>query len=280
MLGYRADREDWDYLLGNSSAFPASCKASGDVPDNFHPKLITKNQWQTNSCVGYGLSTLYAALNLLLTGEEVNYSAWFAYLAAQRESWYLDRGQTVNMFGSDDGATLAGAMKAASTVGVCRDELYPFPGRYVTSVPKAATDEAAQHCVIQYAKLTGYDEIWRFLSSNQGPVLIGTQWREGQAMLGREGVESRSTALVGSSLGYHCRCVIGWSTRRDSQGRRYLRCKNSHSIDWGNQGESEIEPDLFDVWAQDRFAAFFGASESRPYEPRPVAWVDHPFVFV
>ena len=262
MLGYRPDREDWDYLRANAVAFPASCCATGEIPEDFHPKLITKNQKRTSSCVGHGRSTMFAHLNWLITGEEVNYSAWYAYLAAQMSS---------NMFGSDDGATLAGAMASG---GVCREELLPFPGYYATSIPRAAADEAKQHPILQFSELRGYDAIWRYTSSHQGPILIGTEWRDGHTEIGPDGLESRATALRGSSLGYHCRCVIGWSPRRDAQGRRWLRCKNSHSEAWGNQGESEIEPALFDEWANDRFSAFFGASESRPFEPRPVAWLD------
>jgi len=278
MLGYRHDREDWDYLTANTVAFPRSCRAAGDLPDEYHPNLITKNQQQTSSCVGHGTSTFFAALNLLLTGQEVNYSAWFCYLAAQQSSFFLDRGVTRSMFGTDEGATLAGAMEAGKTGGYCRDELLPFPGYYSTNIPKAARDEAKAHVLLQFARLQGYDEIWRFISSNQGPVLIGTEWRDGHRNLGRDGIETRASVLRGSSLGYHCRCVIGWSRRQDDQGRHYLWCKNSHSTDWGNNGESEIEPALFDEWANDRFAAFFGGSESRPYEPRPVAWLDQQFV--
>jgi hypothetical protein len=169
-------------------------------------------------------------------------------------------------------------MQSGKTGGFCRDQLLPFPGYYSTDIPKAARDEAKDHVLLQFAKLQGYDEIWRFISSNQGPVLIGTEWREGHRNLARDGVETRASVLKGSSLGYHCRCVIGWSRRQDDQGRHYLWCKNSHSANWGNNGESEIEPALFDEWANDRFAAFFGGSESRPYEPRPVAWLDQQFV--
>ena len=269
MLGYRQDREDWDFLRSNAVEFPVSCCASGDIPEEFHPRLITKNQKQTNSCVGHGKSTLLAALNLLQTGEEVNYSAWFSYLAAQQAS---------NMFGVDEGATIAGAM--ANGQGGCRDELLPFPGHYDTRIPAAAIAEAREHPVLQFSELRGYDAIWRYTSSHQGPVLIGTAWYEGQGRLGRDGVETKATAFRGSMLGYHCRCFIGWSKRRDSQGRRFLWCKNSHSTAWGNQGESEVEPALIDEWANDRFAAFFGASESRPFAPRPVAWRDHKFVIV
>lgn len=280
MLGYRADREDWDYLKANSVQFPQSCRATGEIPDDFHPTLTTKNQAQTSSCVGHGLSTMQEALNLLQTGEAVNYSAWFAYLMSQKSSLYTSGGATRSMFGSDEGATLSGAMEAFKNGGGCRDELLPFPGYYSTHIPKVAIDEAKQYQLLQFAKLNGYDEIWRYVSTHQGPVLIGTQWFEGHGQLRGDGVETRSKCLRGASLGYHCRCVIGWSNRRDEQGRRYLRCKNSHSKHWGLEGESEIEPAFFDHWAQDRFSAFFGASESRPYEPRPVAWLDHSFVIV
>lgn len=268
MLGYRHDREDWDYLRANSVEFPVSCCAAGEIPEEYHPKLITKNQRRTNACVGHGKSTMMAALNLLLTGEEVNYSAWLAYLLAQKAS---------NMFGVDEGATLAGAMQSP---GCCRDELLPFPGVYSSNLPAAAIAEAAEHQILQYSELRGYDAIWRYLSSHQGPILIGTEWREGQSWITKDGIESKQTALRGASLGYHCRCVIGWSKRRDSQGRHWLKCKNSHSTEWGDQGESDIEPALFDEWANDRFSAFFGASESRPYAPRPVAWREQKFVVV
>ena len=271
MLGYRQDREDWDYLKACQTPFPVTCCASGDIPDEDHPNLITKNQKQTSSCVGHGLSTLFAALNLLMTGEEVNYSAWFAYLEAQIAS---------NMFGKDEGANLAGAMLAGRNVGNCRDEFLPFPGYYTTKIPKAASEEAKNHQLVQFSQLKGFDDVWRYVSTHQGPVLIGTEWFEGHSWIGKDGLETVQTALRGASLGYHCRCVTGWSKRRDSQGRRYLWCKNSHSKEWGNQGESEIEPRLFDEWANDRFAAFFGACESRPYEPRPVAWNAKQFVFV
>jgi hypothetical protein len=263
MLGYRHDREDWDYLRANSVQFPAACCAVGEIPDDYHPKLTKKNQKRTNSCVGHGLSCLMAAVQFLLTGQDRNYSAWYAYLSAQRAS---------DMFGTDEGATIAGAIKAASSVGVCSDELAPFPGCYDTRLSAQAAAQAKEHTLTQFSELRGYDEIWRYASSNQGPVLIGTQWYEGHQNIGPDGLETKQKALAGAMLGYHCRCVIGWSPRRDRQGRHYLRCQNSHSEAWGNQGESEIEPVLFDEWANDRFAAFFGGSDSRPFEPRPITW--------
>ncbi|WP_010584436.1 C1 family peptidase [Schlesneria paludicola] len=266
MLGYRQDREDWDYLRANAKAFPANCCATGEIPDDFHPQLRTKNQKQTNSCVGHGRSTMFAHLNWLITGEEVDYSAWYAYLTAQR---------ACNMFGVDEGATLAGAMASG---GCCREDTLRFPGYYTTSMPAAAVTEAKEHPILQFSELRGYDAIWRYTSTHQGPVLIGTEWYEGHARLGKDGLESKASCLRGSSLGYHCRCIIGWSSRRDSLGRRWLRCKNSHSTEWGNQGESEIEPALVDEWANDRFSAFFGASELRPFEPRPVNWLDHQWI--
>lgn len=266
MLGYRHDREDWDYLRANAIEFPQTVCASGDIPEEFRPKLTKKNQRRTQSCVGHGRSTMFEHLNFLMTGEIVVYSAWYAYLAAQQAS---------NMFGVDEGATLAGAMRSG---GVCRDELLPFPGYYTTNMPQAAVNEAKDHPIVQFSELRGYDAVWRYTSTHQGPVLIGTEWMEGHAWIGKDGLETRQTAFRGNSLGYHCRCVIGWSKRRDSQGRRYLWCHNSHSSEWGNEGESEIEPQLFDDWANDRFAAFFGASEVRPYAPRPVAWRDQNFM--
>lgn len=272
MLGYRVDREDWDYLRDRSVEFPAACCAAGDVPDEFRPKLRTKMQARTNSCVGHALSTLFAALNLLITGEEVDYSAWFAYLVAQAAS---------DMLGADQGATIAGAMRAGHDVGCCRDELLPFPGgRYLMHMPPAAQAEAKQHQLGQFTELRGYDSLWRFVSTHQGPMLIGTPWREGQVEIGPDGLETRKTALKGAMLGYHARCIIGWSKRLDDQGRHFLRCKNSHSERWGDQGESDIEPALFDEWANDRFSAFFGASESRPFEPRPVAWKEQRWIVV
>ena len=263
MLGYRHDREDWSFLRANATPFPDHVFAAGEIAEEYHPTLIKKNQKRTSSCVGHGLSTLMAALQLLITGQERNYSAWFAYLAAQKAS---------NMLGTDDGATLAGAMAAASQLGVCSDELLPFPGYYSTAVTPQAEQQAREHTLTQFAELRGYDAAWRYISSRQGPILIGTPWYDGQAAIGVDGIENKSTAFRGGNRGYHCRCVIGWSKRRDDLGRRFLWCQNSHSTAWGNQGESEIAPELFDAWADDRFSAFFGASESRPFEPRPVEW--------
>jgi hypothetical protein len=171
-------------------------------------------------------------------------------------------------------------MLAGRNVGCCRDELLPFPGYYNPNLTKKACDDAKNHELVQFSRLLGYDDVWRYVSTHQGPVLIGTEWFEGNAGQGKDGIETVQSTFRGASLGYHCRCVIGWSKRRDSAGRHYLWCKNSHGKEWGNQGESEIEPRLFDEWANDRFAAFFGACESRPYEPRPVAWAAKPFIFV
>lgn len=259
-LGLLLEDEDRDWLTANATDFPAACCANEtDLPDEFLIPLTHKNQRRTNKCAAHAGSSLFEGLNWLLTGETKVYGVEQLYIDAQRRGGF---------FGRDKGTSITSILQAGLGDGCCLDATHPFAERYETDIPANARREAAEHKLLgQYARLRGYDAVWRFLSTMSGLIVIGTQWLEGQAALRGSGRPETLADLRGDLLGYHARLFCGWSKRRAADGRRFLWCLNSHG-----DGVREVAPDVVDHWAEDSLCEMLGASELRPFEPRPISW--------
>lgn len=258
-LGYRLADERRAEL--QARAKPLGLMSFSAPPEIDHRGwLNVENQGPIGSCVGNALASVLECCNYIATaGGVVQLSRMFAYLESQKASGY---------FGSDNGATIDGAALAASRVGICLEATMPYPNpvRYVTTIPQAATVEAAGHRLKTHAVMRSYADVFNFLGSGVGAVEIGINWTQGLAQC--SGV-AETNNIGGRSLGGHALALVGYSKRQDSSGRQYIWLVNSHGRQWGNQGWAEIAPNVIDYWLRNG-ETMIGFSDLESFGPRTI----------
>lgn len=247
---------DVRWLLNNARTYGASYK-SLEYPKEFDPRKIIRveDQRRRNSCVGHGASSCGEACAWLDSGGklDIQFSRWGSYIWSQ---------QMGGMGGRDNGATISGAVRAASEIGFCPEHLWPYPSDgvgYSTKEPAGARQAASPYLLMGHTLIEGYAQGFEWINQGKGPLLIGVNWTQGLA---------NNTGLVtladirGRRLGGHCMFLWGW----DENGNLYLG--NSHTESWGQQGWRLVIPEVLDYWC-DRgevygFSDLKDVKESRP----------------
>lgn len=262
-LGWNPDREDRDYLAAGTKLFTAPAKRL-EIPAEFDPRLVlqVEQQEEMGSCTGHMASTAFELDAYWVSGGKARpqHSRMFAYLGAQAESGYL---------GSDDGASIAGAVESLKTRGVCLEATFPYPHAYTTRIPKAATEEALKYRIKNHSPLRSYDLVWQWLTSGFGGVCIGITWTT--ACDACTGIFTPELMRKGRVRGGHALCFCGWSKRKDASGRNYIWLANSHGSGWGFNGFAECHPDMVDAVSEGRNYECSGITGASSYDvPRKI----------
>lgn len=245
--GWRSELEDRDYLHAPGKFLLRSPIV--DAPDVFDPRdwLKVENQLQQGACAGHALTSVMEVCNWIQTrGTIVQLCRQFAYIEGQRVD---------GLVGQDQGATISGVVKAAKTVGVCREELFPYTGQYVTRFPAACYDEAKNHRAVNHQPLTSYDDCRDWMLAGQGAIEIGIPWTEGLAnnKSGRITVSNSG----GRNFGGHALGFVGWIT---DAGSPWMILVNSHDVEWGDRGFALCEPAWIDRQSRGQMNEFIGVS--------------------
>ncbi len=236
-LGYRALDESPAFLRATQAPFAYSAHEAAQAPDEIDHRgwLQVENQVSTNACIGHGDSSALEVCNHYETGGEViQLSRWYAYITAQSVNGWV---------GTDGGASLAGAISANGTRGICLAATCPFTGKYYTKLPAAADAEASQHKLLRHTIPHTYDDAFAWLQTGQGAVIIGVRWWRSF----RENTGIMDT-FAGKDRGFHCLAIVGYSKRTDKRGRKYFWLVNSWGPEWGAHGWAEVAPAVFDQW--------------------------------
>jgi len=262
-LGWLADEEKRYALHATATPFDKSL-FRGDPPEEFDPRpwLKIENQQNMGSCAGHACSSVLEVCNWIDTqGEIVQLSRMYAYIMGQKESGIV----------GDRGATISGVVKSAKRNGICLEKTHPYPDpvRYTREISDKAHAEAAEHKLINHSVLEDYDDVYKFIASGVGAVEIGIKWVS--SLRNNGGVVDR---LSGGGGGGHALAIVGWTKRKDTQGRNYLIMANSHGTRWGKNGFAEIAPRLFDQWGEERYSEMIGMSDLQEYGTRSLSFVN------
>lgn len=255
--GYLIEEEDRGFLQSQGS-IPFALKSGYDAPEEIDPRTWhrTEDQSRQNSCVGHGLSSVGECCFYTKTGEVIQFSRQGAYILSQRESG----------ISGDRGATITGAVKAAEKVGFVPESIWPYPNpvRYDTRIPDGALEAAANYKIRSSVWLDSYDDIFSFISSGVGGVLIGIIWDS--YCRNCNGVLEQYS---GTGSGGHAVCFLGYSKRKSPDGRKYLWMANSHSQRWGANGWAEVSPMAVDSMCKSRFWSGAGLSDLSVEDLKP-----------
>jgi hypothetical protein len=258
------DEEDQQFLnsLPGEAAVLAMRGTYSEIA--FDPRKVMKveNQGSVGSCQGHALSSCVEVCYYIATGDLTRQlSRAFGYYETQR----IDRIQ------GDRGSTISGGIKLATTVGIPREELWKYSGRYDNRRPanwQEIEADAQQHKIGQSYRMTTYDGVRTFLGSGQGGISIGISW-------GGEMDRPVVNSFSGSGGGGHAIALLSLSERLDQSGRPFIWMMNSWSTNWGNGGWSEWAPNAVEQMLRHRFTACFGLSDMPNLKPRELdldAW--------
>ena len=264
--GYNPELENRDEIANTAS--PVSFK-SGDfqAPEQIDPRPLCRHDDQGNmgSCGGHGNTNCGEYLWALHTGSMSNdrqFSRLFSYLEAQR----LD-----GLLGRDSGSTISGGLKVSKEIGYLEEKYLPYRTPYPINAKAVVTDEMREQAkgifgfrLRSHAWLESYQAVFDYLASGAGAVYVGSLWNDS--------FYARNKVLESVNLasgGGHAYAFLGYSSRVDSKGRKYIWRLNSHA----NDSWTEVAPSVIDAMCRHRWSSIVGVSELAVPGPREVSWI-------
>lgn len=244
-MGWRQDLEDTEFLDKNSSRF--KMLKMQEIPQQVDPrgKIRVKDQGQVGACSGFSRSYCMEALSNGIGQTGIEFSPMYSYLTGQKVDGLL---------GSDTGATISGGIKAAKQYGSCPDELFPFPGRYVSEIPEACWEPAEKHQLLSYTPVNSAKECRQAIGSGYA-IYLGILWDQS---MDTKKLESYNAGRGG---GGHAICLLGYVGD-------YFLMLNSWSEQWGDRGWAMWHERAVDSMIRHQFSEFFAVSEIENPEPR------------
>lgn len=263
--GWRSDLEDPRRLERLAQPPRLLALLDFEPPEEIDPRPWHRieNQGSMGSCQGHALSSVGEMAYRIATGNITQFSPLFCYYATQK----LD-----GLLGRDQGSTISGGVDCARQFGFCPLEVMPYPSpvRYTGRIPDDAWPAAAPFRMKSHTVCKTYDDAFRFLASGQGGLEVGMSWNS--SVEPRNGVISQYR----SGGGGHAVALLGYSSRKDTQGRHYLWLANSWSTNWGQAGWAEIAPSAIDAILDDSNALIVGQSDLTVPTPREIPWMKEP----
>lgn len=251
------DVEDFDYLksLPGESSVLAMRGSYSEVKVDPRAVMKIENQGSIGSCQGHALSSCVELCYYIATGDLTRQlSRAFGYYETQR----------IDGINGDRGSTISGGIKLATTLGIPREDLWKYSGRYENRRPanwNEIVEDAKLHQVGQSYRMESYDGVRTFLGSGQGGISIGISW-------GGEVDRPVVNSFSGAGGGGHAIALLGLSERLDQSGRPYVWMLNSWGANWGNKGWSEWAPSAVEQMLRHRYTACFGLSDMPNVKPR------------
>lgn len=236
---------------------------TSNLPREWMSDIPARSQGRFSSCVGGGLSGCAEHRNLVETGVFLRMSMWQCYISAQK---------ACGMSGRDGGATLAGAMKAAGSVGIALNELCPMPQSYTTNIPSDAIADAGLH---RHLGDVHYDcRQWdRMLDwvTNKDPVLFGGIWTSNHGEMNSKNWIEKPNTLGGNRRGMHCRYLCGWTT---IDGQLAPLIRNTHGPGFGRNGIVAISREAWNVYLRDPNTVCLAFGDLQEREPKRRSYVE------
>jgi C1A family cysteine protease len=261
--GWRIDLERFDVLAALPAEDPVLAMRGTYNEVSVDPRSVLRveNQGSVGSCQGHSISSSCEWCYVIATrDEDLQLSRAYGYYETQR----------LDQISGDRGSTIEGGIRLATEFGICREELWPYSGRYEPTRPRPIEElrkDAATYKIGKSYKLTSYDGIRTFLGSGQGAVHLGITWNS-----------SVDAAVVnnysGAQGGGHAISLYSLSERKDSQGRPYCWMMNSWGKGWGNTGWAEWSPTAISQMLSSRWAVFVGVSDMPNVKPREFTLAD------
>lgn len=263
--GYAIDKEDREFLATLPGGENLLAMRGSYEEVRLDPREILKveNQGQQGACAGHSLSTILEWIYAIATGgERIQLSRAMAYYETQR----------IDGIRGDNGSTIGGGYKLASTVGLCREAFWQYPRSYDSSRPRnwpEILSDAAINKIVRGVRIRSYDEYRVFVGSGQGGVHNGIAWGNG---MNRAVVESFSPGGGGHAIAGLC-----LSERVDTHSRPYVWIANSWGEQFGSRehpGWQEWSPTAIEQMLRHQWTEMLGLSDMPAAKPRKFSLED------
>jgi C1A family cysteine protease len=248
-LGWRRDREDFSVL--------EKARIELNLPVFAAPKSVSfrkilrsrRNQGDAGSCTGFGRTRAATAITYWQTGQIVEYSPLWAYRKNQ---------QRCGLRGINSGATIEATVRSSQIDGEVLEKSYPYILRnYGERLPEGLTVEGETRQLLQHSKLLSPEEVFQWLASGKGAVIVGVDWTHKLANAGKYLDDAGS-----GSMGGHCMCISGYDgDELDRDGNPRFELDNSHGPDWADEGTSLISWKVVEQWLNQRWTDIRGVTD-------------------
>jgi C1A family cysteine protease len=267
-FGYPIELEDRDSL--RSSATDAVLLMMGDLPERMDPRssalgsqgfLQVEDQGQQGSCQGQSLSCCGEFAHAFATGEVIQISRQYAYIASQME----------NNIRADNGSTLEGGTRAFKK-GFPLESVAPYAGNrypgwgYITQ----AMRDKAIYKLNSHTEMKSAEQVKQFIGSGVGIVQLGISWGNEMTPDGQGCIISFSGRGGGGHAIVFCGYVPDSDVGVKSSAGWWLLLKNSWSKRWGKSGYAYVDPRACDQMIRHQWTSMYGRSDMDSPRPRPI----------
>jgi C1A family cysteine protease len=267
-FGYPIELEDRDAL--RSSATEAVLLMLGEVPERMDPRssalgsqgfLQVEDQGQQGSCQGQSLSCCGEFAHAFATGEVIQISRQYAYIASQME----------NNIRADNGSTLEGGTRAFKK-GFPLESVAPYAGNrypgwgYITQ----AMRDKAIYKLMSHTEMKSAEHVKQFIGSGVGIVQLGITWGNEMSPDGQGCIRSFSGRGGGGHAIVFCGYVPDSDVGVKSSAGWWLLLKNSWSKRWGKSGYAYVDPKACDQMLRHQWTSMYGRSDMDSPRPRPI----------
>jgi hypothetical protein len=266
--GYPIELEDREALF--KTQVDAVMLMMGEIPDRMDPRrskladqgfLQVEDQQQQGSCQGQSLSDCGEFAHTFATGEVIQISRQYAYIASQMES----------NIRSDAGSTLEGGSKAFQK-GFPLESVAPYSGNrypgwgYITAEMRAkAVYKLMSHTVMQAS-----EQCKQFIGSQIGIVQIGIAWGPWMEPDAKGCIGSFRPGRGGGHALVFCGYVPDADVGQSSGSGYWFLMKNSWSKRWGKNGYAYVSPRAVDQMIAHQWTSMYGRSDMDSPRPRPI----------
>lgn len=223
---------------------------SANIQELMIANKIREDQYNMNSCAGFGMAHAGATAFYFQTG------TWREF----NPHWSYRRGQEINGIRGDSGATIHGVVTAAMKSGMLVDDIendgvkeFPYPrDNYNFQYPASAATLAAERKIGYMANLTSWEAMFNFIVARQGAIVIGGPW--GGWKPASNGVCTR----FASGGGGHARCRNDINKKN---GEWTILEVNSHFVNYGDRGFGHMTRQFVESELRDRSFVAIGVSD-------------------
>lgn len=199
--------------------------------------LKIEDQNGFGSCQGNDLTTCVEIAYWLASGGDIiQLSRWFAYVATQK----LYDG----IYG-DHGSTISGGARLAEEVGICPEEMLPYPTRrYHQRFDQSHKDAGAPFRLKTFRRMQTVGDVRKWLDAGLGGISIGVRWGRG---------------------GGHAVAIV------ETNGNDFVYA-NSWGEHWGDKGYGRWTQREMSSLLRDSYTVAIGMTDMPEAKPRELDW--------
>jgi hypothetical protein len=266
--GYPIELENREALL--QTQVDAIMLMLGELPERMDPRtskladqgfLQVEDQSTQGACQGVSIADTGEFAHAFATGEVIQISKQYAYIASQME----------NNIRIDGGSTLEGGTRAFMK-GFPLESVAPYAGGrypgwgYITADMRSK----AVYKLMSHTQMRSADQCKQFIGSQIGIVQLGIAWGRWMEPDAAGCIRSFNPGRGGGHALVFCGYVPDADVGQSSGSGYWFLLKNSWSKRWGKSGYAYVSPRAVDQMIAHQWTSMYGRSDMDSPRPRPI----------